>query len=169
MKKFQVNTDLKTKLTDLSDTSFSPNLYVEGVALRSPYRNLIVKTITCMRSEIQIQNKNISIKICDCAESKKVNYKFCQKNRPTNVLAFPNDDKMFSLPNHLGDILICDELVLEEAKSLGIDFDERFSHMLVHGILHLKGFSHNDDVSANIMEKIESRIMSNLGYSDPYI
>ena len=60
-------------------------------------------------------------------------------------------------------------MVLSEAKFLGIDFEERFSHMLIHGILHLKGYLHDNKSSADIMEKLESKIMVKLGYSNPYV
>ena len=50
-----------------------------------------------------------------------------------------------------------------------IDFDERFTHMVIHGILHLLGYLHNNESTARIMETLESKIMSKLGYSDPYL
>ena len=103
---------------------------------------------TKKKTEIKIENKKISIKVCDSMESIKINKKFRRKNQPTNVLAFPSNGDKFSLPNHLGDILICDEVVLDEATYLGIDFDERFTHLVIHGILHLLGYLHNTESNA---------------------
>ena len=133
------------------------------------YNNLITKALNTIQSEITMENKNISFKICGSIEARKINKEFGKKNQPTNVLAFPSDDDSFSLPGHLGDILICDELVIKEAVSLGIDFDERFTHLVIHGILHLMGYLHDTESTAYIMETLESKIMSKLGYSDPYL
>lgn len=144
-------------------------LEAESTCQQKRYRKLITKALNTIQSEIELESKKISFKICGSVEAKKINKEFSKKNQPTNVLAFPNNDNRFSLPNHLGDILICDELVLKEAVSLGIDFDERFTHLVIHGILHLLGYLHNTESTAYIMETLESNIMSKLGYSDPYL
>ncbi len=144
-------------------------LEAERTKYQKKYIDLVAKALVTMQSEIKMKNKKISIKVCGSTESTKINKKFRQKNQATNVLAFPSDGDKFSFPGHLGDILICDEVVLDEANSLGIDFDERFTHMVIHGILHLLGYLHNNDSTACTMENLESKIMSKLGYSDPYL
>ena len=156
-------------MVNKSYNSFFFTLEAESTTLQERYGNLINKALNTLQSEIKMENKKISFKICSSLEAKKFNKEFRKKNQPTNVLAFPSDDDMFSLPNHLGDILICDELALKEAVSLGIDFDERFTHLAIHGILHLLGYLHNTESTAYIMETLESKIMSKLGYSDPYL
>jgi len=144
-------------------------LEAECAIYKKKYSNLVAKALVIIQSETKMENKKISIKVCGSMESTKLNKKFRQKNQPTNVLAFPSNGDEFSFPDHLGDILICDEVVLDEANSLGIDFDERFTHMVIHGILHLLGYLHNNESTTCVMEMLESKIMSKLGYSDPYL
>ena len=169
MKRNQVEPVQKTLSCDLPDILSTFTLDVEDSLQLWDYTDLVVKVLASIRLEIPIENQNISIKVCNSAESKKTNKKFRSKNKSTNVLAFPCGNDIFSLPNHLGDILICDEVVLSEAKFLDIDFEERFSRMLIHGILHLKGYLHDSKSSADIMEELESKIMVQLGYSNPYV
>ena len=156
-------------MIDNSNNSSLFTLEVDRATFQKKYSDLVSKALVAIQSEIKIENKKISIKVCDSMESTKINKKFRRKNQPTNVLAFPSNGDKFSFPNHLGDILICDEVVLDEATYLGIDFDERFTHMVIHGILHLLGYLHNNESTARIMETLESKIMSKLGYSDPYL
>ena len=155
-------------IEDSNNLSFF-TLEAERAIHQKKYSDLVAKALVIIQSEIKMENKKISIKVCGSKESTKLNKKFRRKNQPTNVLAFPSDGDEFSFPGHLGDILICDEIVLDEANSLGIDFDERFTHMVIHGILHLLGYLHNNESTTCVMEMLESKIMSKLGYSDPYL
>lgn len=68
----------------------------------------------------------------------------------------------------LGDIIICSDIVLEEAEHQDKQIDAHFCHLLVHGLLHLQGYDHSVDDRAEEMEEIEKNLMQQFGYDDPY-
>ena len=110
----------------------------------------------------------VVIRIVDINESKKLNKKWCNKNYATNVLSFPFSKTIEEIPNLLGDIVICANLVISEAKDQKKNIDEHCAHLVIHGILHLQGYDHNLKSDANIMESKEINILSALGYNNPY-
>ncbi len=93
----------------------------------------------------------ISVVITTDAKIAELNGKFRGKEQPTNVLSFPMLEGEFKsiTPHLLGDIVISYERTMEEAVQAGIDFDERMSQLLVHGILHLVGFDHEKGEGAS--------------------
>ncbi len=68
----------------------------------------------------------------------------------------------------LGDIIICSDVVLEEAEHQAKPIDAHFCHLLIHGLLHLQGYDHSVDDRAEEMEEIEKDLMKQFGYDDPY-
>tara|TARA_Y100001968_G_scaffold275873_1_gene269851 strand:+ start:34 stop:501 length:468 start_codon:yes stop_codon:yes gene_type:complete len=101
------------------------------------------------------------------ADIQNMNKKFAGKNKPTNVLSFPAD-KDFSEDKFLGDIAICSELIIEEAKSQGKNTKHHLIHIFIHAVLHLLGFDHEEQSSAERMESIEVNILKKIGVADPY-
>jgi probable rRNA maturation factor len=86
----------------------------------------------------------LSIVIADDLQIQALNHQYLNRPRPTNVIAFPMQDGTFPdiNPNMLGDVVISVDTAAQEAKDLGIDFEERFNFLLIHGILHLFGYDH---------------------------
>ena len=97
-----------------------------------------------------------------------MNSQFRGIGKPTNVLSFPPGDSDFSIPGHLGDILICAPLVISEALLEQENPAYRLIHLTVHGVLHLVGFTHDNDSDGAEMEMLEIQILSSLGIEDPY-
>ena len=71
--------------------------------------------------------------------------------------------------NLLGDLIICRQVVEQEAKEQQKPLEAHWAHMVVHGSLHLLGYDHIEDDEAEEMESLETEIMLALGYEDPYI
>ena len=91
------------------------------------------------------------------------------KDKPTNVLSFENADKPpQGQPWLAGDIIIAYQTVLKEAKEQDKTFCAHLAHLLIHGTLHLQGYDHLNARQAKKMESLETKIMKNLGYQDPY-
>ena len=132
-----------------------------------PDDKLIIKWA---KKALQINNEKseIVIRIVDANESKKLNKKWCKKDYATNVLSFPISKPIEQAPNLLGDIVICANLVISEAKEQKKNIEEHCAHLVVHGILHLQGYDHNSTLEANIMERKEINILNDLGYNNPY-
>lgn len=110
----------------------------------------------------------LTIRIVDNDESQQLNHTYRQKNKPTNVLSFP-----FEAPDGielplLGDIVICAPLMMTEARTQNKTPDAHWAHLVVHGTLHLLGYDHQNDDDALEMESLETKILTQLGYADPY-
>ena len=110
----------------------------------------------------------LSIRVVDAAESRALNRQFRAQDKPTNVLAFPADlPPELDLPL-LGDVVICREVVAAEAAAQGKAPEAHWAHMVIHGTLHLLGFDHQDPAQAAEMESLETELLAELGWPDPY-
>ncbi|HLQ86186.1 MAG TPA: rRNA maturation RNase YbeY [Salinisphaeraceae bacterium] len=109
----------------------------------------------------------LSVRIVDASESAALNERYRGRNVATNVLSFP---AAVELPGMriLGDLAVCASVVEREAREQGKSAAAHWSHMMVHGVLHLLGFDHIEDDEAATMEALERRILARLGYADPY-
>jgi probable rRNA maturation factor len=112
--------------------------------------------------------QGLVIRVVDEAESQSLNAAFRGKDRPTNVLSFPFEGPPELADTHLGDLVICAPVVAREAREQGKTGAAHWAHMVVHGILHLLGFDHQDARSARAMEREERAILERLGFPDPY-
>lgn len=108
-----------------------------------------------------------TIRIVDKSESRDLNSRFRDKDSATNVLAFPSDAGLLDY-DCLGDLVICAPLVVTEARAQGKTVEAHWAHLVVHGMLHLQGYDHNDDDETALMEALEIRILNFLGYTNPY-
>ncbi|WP_180082183.1 rRNA maturation RNase YbeY [Acinetobacter sp. A1-4-2] len=119
------------------------------------------------------QDCEIGIACVDNDESQKLNLEYRQKDKPTNVLSFPSDvpEEVLAMLDALpiGDLVICIPVVLQEAIDQNKTPIEHFTHMLVHGTLHLMGYDHEtSDEDAEEMEALEIEILAKLGFKNPY-
>jgi len=119
----------------------------------------------------------LCIRIVDRDEMQSLNDRYAGKAYATNVLSFPmqNSDTEIieGFPDtltmkSLGDIAICAPVVLEEAEEQGKLPGAHWAHMVVHGVLHLRGFDHQLEDQAQAMESKETGILSELGFPNPY-
>jgi len=108
-----------------------------------------------------------TICIVDEAQSRELNHRYRGKDRPTNVLAFPADSDLLDY-DCLGDLVICAPVVRAEAHEQGKTEEAHWAHLVVHGMLHLQGFDHQDEQQAAEMETLEIEILDTLGYTNPY-
>ena len=110
----------------------------------------------------------LSVRIVDEAESAELNQTFRHKTGPTNVLSFPCEVPAGVPHDLLGDLVICASVVEREAQEQGKLAEAHWAHMVVHGVLHLRGYDHLQDDEADQMESMEIEILSGLGYPNPY-
>ena len=116
----------------------------------------------------QPADSQVSVRIVDVDEIADLNLRFRHQNKPTNVLSFPFVQGPGPTIPLLGDIIICADVVADEAVAQRKSLEAHWAHMLVHGTLHLLGYDHMEDEDAVTMETIESRILTGLGYAAPY-
>lgn len=112
----------------------------------------------------------VAISIVAADESQALNAQWRDKDKPTNVLAFPAPDMPGppGAPVPAGDIVICADIVSQEARDQGKAAAAHWAHMVVHGTLHLMGYDHIEDADAAVMEAAERRALAALGFADPY-
>jgi probable rRNA maturation factor len=108
----------------------------------------------------------LTIRIVDEQESAHLNERYRHKKNPTNVLSFP-----FSAPPGwplacllLGDLVICAPVVQREAQQQNRLPFAHWAHMVIHGVLHLRGFDHQLDDQAQVMENLEIQLLHQLGF-----
>jgi probable rRNA maturation factor len=134
-----------------------------------PDTSIFIKLIKKISQHIDIIQKNVTVRLVDEPESQALNKQFRGKDSPTNVLSFPGELPADIDPDYLGDIVICAPVVEREALEHNKVVDAHWAHMLLHGILHLKGYDHNHAAEALEMEALETKILAAMGYSDPYV
>ncbi|PSV24209.1 MULTISPECIES: rRNA maturation RNase YbeY [unclassified Photobacterium] len=111
----------------------------------------------------------VTIRLVDEKESHALNLEYRGKDRPTNVLSFPFEAPPGMELELLGDLIICRQVVEKEAVEQNKPLKAHWAHMVVHGSLHLLGYDHIEDEEAEEMENLETEIMQNMGFVDPYI
>jgi len=107
----------------------------------------------------------VTIRIVDEAEGRELNNTYRGKDYATNVLTFPLTEE----PYLMGDIIICAPVVAAEALAQNKSLEAHYAHLTVHGILHLHGYDHEIEAQAELMESIETAIVTKLGYANPYL
>lgn len=120
---------------------------------------------------IPIRPVEVSVCFADNVFVQGLNAKYREKNTPTNVLSFSAAGGGLATGEQevlLGDIVLAFGVVAEEAKTQDKSLQEHTVHLLVHGVLHLVGYSHQDEPGAREMEKLEIETLSGLGIGDPY-
>ena len=109
----------------------------------------------------------ITLRIVDEPESRALNRDYRGIDRPTNVLSFSYDPPPGS-DALIGDLVICAPVVAREAAEQGKLPAAHWAHMVVHGTLHLLGYDHQNEDEAREMESLETKILAELGFPDPY-
>ena len=121
------------------------------------------KVARWVRSALEVPGE-ITVRIVGVEEAQQLNSEFRGKDYATNVLTFDYTQE----PVVMADVVICAEVVEDEAKKDRIDIAAHYAHMLVHGTLHAQGYDHLEDDEAEAMEARESELILALGFADPY-
>ncbi len=133
-------------------------------------------------SQLNLKSENFICCVLACSgeKIKELNAQFRGKNNTTNVLSFPSKAGNYATksiskfkastdPFELGDIAIAYEVCKKEAGVSKIKFEDHVYHLIIHSVLHLLGYDHEEEKNAAEMEKIEVQVLANLGISNPYL
>jgi probable rRNA maturation factor len=120
-------------------------------------------------SGLRRRNVSVTLRVVGKKESAALNSQFRRKEKPTNVLSFPFEAPPGTRSDLLGDVVICADVVRREAIEQGKVERAHWAHMVVHGIMHLRGYDHQNNKQAAIMEAKEIRTLQSLGFPNPYL
>ena len=110
----------------------------------------------------------VTVVLTDDAEQRELNKQWRGFDKSTNVLSFPQLEPFTPVVGLVGDIRLARETVEKEAAEMGITLQAHFTHLVVHGFLHLLGYDHIEEADAVKMESLETKILATLGIADPY-
>ncbi len=114
------------------------------------------------------EDTEVTVRCVDIPESHALNKQYRHKDKPTNVLSFPFEAPMGVDVGLLGDLVICAPVVAQEAEQQSKTLQAHWAHMIVHGMLHLQGYDHMNSDEAERMETLETDILAELGFANPY-
>ena len=100
----------------------------------------------------------VSVHLVGSARMREYNRRYRGRNRPTDVLAFPAGQAA-GAGDDLGDIIICVPYIRRQAKEQGVSYEEECFRMLIHGLLHLLGFDHEQSAEARVMFSRQERLL----------
>lgn len=115
------------------------------------------------------------LRIVNTQEAQSLNRDYREINYATNILSFPSDFSGIpkglldeSEEGYLGDLVVCAEVVAQQADEQKKTDAQHWAHLVVHGMLHLQGYDHISESDASEMEALEIKLLRELGVSNPY-
>ncbi len=129
----------------------------------SEWFEILLDEIGCQRESLEV-----SVRICGIEESRLLNRNYRSIDKPTNVLSFPAEFESEEFSYLLGDLVICWDLLIAESRDQRKTLLDHASHLFIHGLLHLLGYTHEEDALAHQMEKVEIETLARRNIRDPY-
>ncbi len=136
-------------------------------------KTAIAAIMTAFSTQLDLTDNTVTIRIVEPTESQALNKTYRGQDKPTNVLSFRNQhDNHFKLPrqfqNHLGDLILCHEVIAKEALIQNKTLKAHYTHLLVHGLLHLLAYDHETAAESMVMEQLEIKLLKTLAINNPY-
>jgi probable rRNA maturation factor len=117
----------------------------------------------------------VTLRVVGAAEARRLNRSYRGRDYATNVLSFAyGPARARGAPGLVrraaarGDIVLCHPVIRREARAQGKPPAAHYAHLVVHGVLHLRGMDHARARDAARMERAEIRVLRRLGFADPY-
>ena len=134
---------------------------------------ILVKKILYFENDLKFSNKiiyNCNIILTNDKLVKKMNLKYCNKKKSTDVLTFVSEINLKkSKKQKVCDIFLSAEIIKKDAERNNINFYNHLTHLLIHSFLHINGFDHKKLSDFNIMKKKEISILNKLKIHNPYL
>ena len=110
----------------------------------------------------------LEISFCSESQIRELNKKFRGKDSATNVLSFPDQEIEILSKTCIGELLICQNILEREALEQEKRTFDHFIHLIIHSMLHIVGYGHENENDAILMETKEIEFLSKIGVKDPY-
>ncbi len=127
-----------------------------------------VEILQGVLNDLDKSDSELLLRFVDKNEIQQLNKTYRHQDKTTNVLSFPSDLPIEIDEAILGDVIICIDVVTQEAQEQNKSFNDHLLHMAIHGTLHLLGYDHIDEKEALIMEGLEVKILEKLQIKNPY-
>jgi probable rRNA maturation factor len=134
---------------------------INNVAVQYAVPRRGVPGAASLRKWAGLASADVLLRIVDRAEGRRLNRRYRKRNYPTNVLSFPYGRGQ-------GDVVLCHPVIAAEARAQGKPLAAHYAHLVVHGMLHLRGYDHVSRRDAARMERQEIRVLRRLGFANPY-
>ncbi|WP_333591777.1 rRNA maturation RNase YbeY [Brevundimonas sp.] len=138
---------------------------IEDEAWTAAAADAEARVVAAAQAALDGVDGEVVVLLTDDATVRDLNARFRAKDRPTNVLSFPAPE---TARPHLGDLVLALGVCVAEAAEQGKTVGDHLSHLVVHGVLHLLGHDHEDEIEAEAMEARERVMLATLGVADPY-
>lgn len=147
------------------------SLFVRNRAGRKgvPIRRSFERWVRAALAKHRHSRIEITIVLLDEPAARALNRQYRGSDHATNVLSFPYEPAPGEKSWHLGDLALCPAVIAREARAQRKRLRDHYTHLTVHGTLHLLGFDHTTERDAAKMEAIERRVLSDFGIADPYL
>jgi len=145
------------------DVLVQSDLWKEPGKVKSSLRRAVEAAATALSTS----GMELAIVLTDDSAIRLLNRQWRGIDKATNVLSFPTENQGGE-PPLLGDIVLAYETIAREARDQGKPFAHHLAHLAVHGFLHLEGYDHRQNKDAEIMERLERKILRELAIPDPY-
>ena len=143
------------------------NLLREHKLAHQPTRPQLAKWL---RRGLQQRYKMVmlTISIVDQELSRQLNNEYRGIDKATNVISLEYAESREAFNFLSGELILCDEIIQQEAIAQKKEILAHYAHMIIHGVLHLQGYDHQEEDDANLMEQLETNILQTLGFANPY-
>lgn len=141
------------------------------ICIHNRQRAVAIRTMTVKKRVLQIMTylgypaQELSVVFSNDRLLQELNRTYRHKDRPTNVLAFPQSPTYAGEPASamLGDVIVSLPTAAREAQDLNQSLEERVVYLLLHGILHLLGYEHEGSAAQRRrMEALEQEVLAHL-------
>tara|TARA_B100002052_G_C15853225_1_gene586151 strand:- start:73 stop:540 length:468 start_codon:yes stop_codon:yes gene_type:complete len=142
---------------------------LEGLNCTEKSVSDLIKALLQVKPDLKkiFKDRPVNLSFISKKTIKELNLEFLKKDKPTNVLSFPSRGLSFG-DEILGDIAICPEIIKKEAAIQNKEEQDHLSHLIIHSLLHLAGYDHQEADSAKQMESLEVKALKKLGIANPY-
>ena len=131
--------------------------------------DIVIEALKIAKYEFT-NNHHLNVSFVSPEEMQLLNKTYRNSNKPTNVLSFeiPQNFPTGENKTLIGEIALCEEVILKESKKYKKIFENRLKHMIIHGFLHLLNFNHEAKHERIKMEDLERNIMDTISAGEPY-